>query len=704
MIIHSMTATFGKLEHETLTLQPGLNVIAAPNEWGKSTWCAFLVAMLYGVETRQKTTRAGLADKERYAPWSGSPMSGSMDLTWQGRRITIQRQSTKARPMGKFAAFETDTGVAVPELTAANCGQTLLGVEREVFLRAGFLRLSDLPISQDEALRRRLNALVTTGDESGAADKLAQKLRELKNRCRFNQTGLLPQAQARQREIEGMLRELSALEAQQADIRARQEALEEKRSRLKNHQAALEHAAAQAGSVRLAEANAARDGALRHLEALNAACRDLLSQEEAERRLRESLALQAALSELQAREPPQPPQAPAAAVPFQGLSGEDALRMAEKDADAYRALCRPSRRVFLPLCLLLILLGLGLAVLLPELWFLGLLPAAAALLLLSVQAVRLQRRDREAQAYVNKYGSAGEDTWLRRARSHAQAQAEYKQAMAAYQAAREDFSRRMADVTRDLDALCQGGSLAACQQAWQDALAAYRGREEAQREYRRCADHAQALAAMVKPVPPPEKPDDLTLSQAETARLLAEAAQEQQLLHQRLGQCQGRMERLGSASQLRAQLDAVNERVRKLEATIAALTLAQSTLEEASTTLQRRFAPQLAQQAQAYFSRLTQGRYEKLNLDQELEVQVRAREEDTLRASRWRSDGTVDQLYLALRLAVAQTLTPEAPLVLDDALARFDETRLAAAMEVLREQAAEKQVLLFTCQSRETRY
>ena len=46
MKIYSMTATFGKLAHEKLTLEPGLNIIDAPNEWGKSTWCAFLVTML----------------------------------------------------------------------------------------------------------------------------------------------------------------------------------------------------------------------------------------------------------------------------------------------------------------------------------------------------------------------------------------------------------------------------------------------------------------------------------------------------------------------------------------------------------------------------------------------------------------------------------------------------------------------------------
>ena len=68
-----MTATFGKLEHRTLTLQPGLNIIEAPNEWGKSTWCAFLENMLYGTDypmweptgELERFMRLGLTDRER---------------------------------------------------------------------------------------------------------------------------------------------------------------------------------------------------------------------------------------------------------------------------------------------------------------------------------------------------------------------------------------------------------------------------------------------------------------------------------------------------------------------------------------------------------------------------------------------------------------------------------------------------------------
>ena len=161
MRIYSMTATFGKLENRTLQLQPGLNVISAPNEWGKTTWCAFLITMLYGLDTREKTTKTALAVKERYAPWSGSPMSGRIDLHWNEKDITIERWTKGRTPLGEFRAYETESGLDIPELTAANCGQMLLGVERSVFQRSGFIRLTDLPVTQDEALRRRLNALVT---------------------------------------------------------------------------------------------------------------------------------------------------------------------------------------------------------------------------------------------------------------------------------------------------------------------------------------------------------------------------------------------------------------------------------------------------------------------------------------------------------------------------------------------------------------
>ena len=99
---------------------------------------------------------------------------------------------------------------------------------------------------------------------------------------------------------------------------------------------------------------------------------------------------------------------------------------------------------------------------------------------------------------------------------------------------------------------------------------------------------------------------------------------------------------------------------------------------------------------------MTGGRYDRLTLAEDLSLHAGAQQEDTLHEALWRSDGTVDQLYLALRLAVAEELTPDAPLILDDALVRFDDTRMKSALEIMRTAAERKQVILFTCQKRET--
>ena len=54
MRIRKMTASFGRLNGETVAPGPGLNIIQAPNKGGKSTWAAFQRAMFYGVPTRER--------------------------------------------------------------------------------------------------------------------------------------------------------------------------------------------------------------------------------------------------------------------------------------------------------------------------------------------------------------------------------------------------------------------------------------------------------------------------------------------------------------------------------------------------------------------------------------------------------------------------------------------------------------------------
>ena len=64
--------------------------------------------------------------------------------------------------------------------------------------------------------------------------------------------------------------------------------------------------------------------------------------------------------------------------------------------------------------------------------------------------------------------------------------------------------------------------------------------------------------------------------------------------------------------------------------------------------------------------------------------------------------GTIDQLYLSLRLAIAKELCKESmPIILDEAFAYYDDERLENILKYLNEECKDNQVIIFTCTNRE---
>lgn len=701
MKIYSMTATFGKLENATLTLTEGLNILEAPNEWGKSTWCSFLTAMLYGIETRTHSTKTALADKERYAPWSGAPMSGRMEIDWQGRRITIERSGTGRAVFGKFRAYETETGVALPELTADNCGQMLLGVEKSVFVRTAFVRQTDLPVGQDEALRRRLNALVTTGDESDTADTLSKTLKDLKNRCRFNKTGLLPQAEQECGDLQQKLRELQELQQQKTELERQSRELEQRIKDLQNHRSALEYHQALEDQAHIQQAREQMERSTKLLEELEDRCRDYPEEKSLRQQVERISLLEESLSDLREQErlleePGLPPEAPAA---FAGMTGQEAVAKAQQDCAAME-----KRRAW-PFILGI----LGVLLLLVGGYFLwkqyrapglyALFGAGAACFLVALLLTGREKGQKKAVAA--QYDGLPVGEWAALARRYRIARDSYEMQAAAYTAERQRLTEEQKRRREALEALTRGETPARVTEEIRQILRQFDRLEEHKKDHKRVLSMYAMAKAMARELPPEPEADALTLTAEQTEKALNDCRFVQRQLHTRLGQCQGRMELLGRPEGLEKKLAEVEHRIEKLEDTYAALSIAQRTLETASTELQRRFAPRISGRAEELFAQMTEGRYDRLTLDADMSLNAGAVGETTLHSSQWRSDGTVDQLYLSLRLAVSDALTPEAPLILDDALVRFDDRRLAAAMKILRQEAQTKQVILFTCQGRE---
>ena len=699
MKIYSMTATFGKLEHQTLTLYPGMNIIAAGNEWGKSTWCAFLTAMLYGLDTRAKSSKSALADKERYAPWSGAPMSGRIDLNWDGRDITIER-STKGRvPMGDFQAYETRSGLPVTELDGQNCGEMLLGVERSVFLRSGFIRQSDMNVTDDEAPRRRLNNLVTTGDENSAADGLALRLREMKNRIRHNRSGLLPMAEAEKKRVEASLQEMKLLEEKNDEILRQMDEVEDWRMALENHRDALAYNDSLDDARRVTFAEGALRDAREKYENLQVLCNALPDRDMAREKLEQvhrmedtQLRLQKELQELPAPvEPAKPREA------FADKTAEEVRIRTRMDVMQYNRLSKHKE----PWGIWAIVLGVLSIILMIIQLVPGLVCGFVAVLFAIRGIVVKVRHVKELIALEARYDSDDTEKWLEEAENRAKDLERYQQEEENLRITRQNLVHQLVELKAEIRVFTDDQGLELCRRDWEGVVSTWDARDEALRAMRTAQDHFEDLKSMARHARAPEFQDRLTQSESYTVHLLEECLADRRRLENLQGQCRGNMDALGSKRELMDQLERVESRIRDLEKTYSALALALDTLNQAEAELQRRFAPRIAQRAGELMRRMTGGRYDRLTIGDDLSLRAGAQLEDTLREAMWRSDGTVDQLHLALRLAVAEELLPKGPLVLDDVLVRFDDKRAAAAMEILKDASADRQVILFTCHERE---
>lgn len=270
--IKKMTATFGGLEKATLTPGEGLTVITAPNEAGKSTWAAFLKAMFYGIDTKERDKVGYLADKNHYQPWTGAPMSGEMELEWEGRSITLRRTSTRTGPMQQFEAVYTATGDPVPGLTGSNVGQKLLGVGKDVFIRSALVSQNGALITAAPELESRVSALATTGEEDVSAAATQRTLKDWRNRRRANRSnGLIPDLEGELYKTEQLLRDYELARSRKEEAHSKIQELTALRTELEQELALHRKLAAKELNRRCGEAQARLEEAQAQLDSLSPA-------------------------------------------------------------------------------------------------------------------------------------------------------------------------------------------------------------------------------------------------------------------------------------------------------------------------------------------------------------------------------------------------------------------------------------------------
>ncbi len=717
MRIERMTATFGKLNHASLELQSGLNLIYAPNESGKSTWCSFIRTMLYGLPTRD---RGMLADKNRYAPWSGAAMRGRMELTAHGQHYTVVRDTLRpSSPMGEFSCTYTGTADPAPHISAQDFGETLLGVGRETFVRSAFIGQSGLALDQDADLERRISALVTSGEEDVSFSEIYERLKKQRNRRKHNKTGRIPELEDEIAQLQDTLEQLQDLhrqectareqlqqyERQSADLQLRLEQWEalQKQDALRQYLHAQRQAAAAAQQADEMEKNnpALPDASeLGRLEGMASALDQTLAAAEAAGELAVQQQEHAAQCRIRWHRHP--------------LYPTDEAQLAARRS----AIVASAKPFSLWLTLLSLLSGAGVGSLI-WLWQKN-IPLAAGcgvgvcvLLLLIYNSIR-RRKNRTAIADADRQRAAFDETaadYLQLQQLAEDARSEAERAAAAahslHRSCREGLLQLLGRVqpfapeTTNLTNVRAALESAVRRRAALDA--AHRAADEAQLHCRMLHQHLpsgplpNAEAVLPRPATGYEQ-----LQEA-----LPRAMAGTQAAQSRLDTIAGQLRAMGERDTLESRLFAKQSELVQLQNEYDSLTAAMDALQAADQTLQNRFSPALGQRAAQIFSALTGGKYEKVLFRRDFTLSAEAADDPTARDLRLLSQGAADQLYLAVRLAICDMVLPvekAVPIILDDALSNFDETRMAAALDWLVEESKRRQILLFTCQKREGAY
>ncbi|MBQ3556229.1 MAG: AAA family ATPase [Oscillospiraceae bacterium] len=724
MKIKRMTATFGKLERAELILSDGLNIIHAPNEAGKSTWCGFLRAMFYGIETSQRDKKGFLAEKNRYAPWSGAPMEGELELEWQGRDIILRRFAKGSTPFGGFSAVYTDTQQEVPGLTGDNCGQILLGVGRGVWERSAFVgQAPTLAIDGTPELEKRIAALFSSGQEDVSYTDTRETLGKWLRRRKHNKSGLIPQMEEELAGLDATLMKLSDAHGRYARAQGEIVGLEQEQKRLEGERHVHERLAQRELNGRFAQAVRRQQQLDDQLGQLAAApgdeallemryCLGRMEVLEEELRRLDALYAQTVQEREQAGETGQ--DHPLLALTRGQL--DDLCQLVQQMQSRGRTL---SRLRFVCLAAALCV-GVGVSMLaLPFLHVtlarivgagVAVLTALATFIPMSVAAGGCRRRAREV---LDKYGvdstAALTALWQQKREQRdrlEQAESRLKQrgqeredVCARWEAEQQELACLLAECVPDaIGAMPWSAAIDKVAEMKRDAD---RLREELTQVCQLCEDLAaqgaqevDTLELLHEPANTPEQ-TRYKLNEVEGQLTAARSA---------LSLAQGEMLSVGDRTQLEARREKLCAELTRRRTEYAAIEQAIAALDGANNALQQRFAPQLNQLAGELLGKLTGGRYEGVALNREFEASARGTDGLLPRSTLALSRGTADQIYLAVRLAVCKLCLPQedaGPVVLDDALLTFDDERMALALKVLA--GLDRQVLLFSCQQREAK-
>ena len=171
-IVNVSVVAFGKLQSVNLSFNSGVNVLQNKNAFGKTTFAAFVRAMLYGLNysyTKEGDERVN--DVTRYCPWGfGGKFGGSMTVEHNGATYRIERFFGGTARAEVLSVTNESTGAVVD--VSGGVGEYFLGLTADSYDRSTYFPQEAVELATNENLDGRLANLVDSADYDKVQEKL----------------------------------------------------------------------------------------------------------------------------------------------------------------------------------------------------------------------------------------------------------------------------------------------------------------------------------------------------------------------------------------------------------------------------------------------------------------------------------------------------------------------------------------------------
>lgn len=718
---------FGGLKNFSLEFSEGLNLIVGENESGKSTILLFIMYMFYGLPKSSRKGTPSAYDKARSLSLDGMRAAGSMEIENDGRTYRIERAN--ARRTVSSEAVVTDLGTGARLSIGEEVGEYFLGISRESFescLWCGQTRASAI---NGDKVAQTLSNLSLTADESVNVDEVLGRIKEARKYYKHERgegglisevSGEISSSLLRLQREEGIHSELLSCreecdrlterkavaeealrvaEEKRAAVRSleilsRFETLRGQRLQIEKDSAELERLSAESG---FGDRSASVED-IAELRALGRRYEELKKKANAEEleggKADHSLADIA--EKISARE-----------------SENEFLNRIENSKERVKR-----KKIFAVAGFAIFAVFAAAGFFAYPLWAI-----AAVSLIFGAAMIVFSKKDESAIS--DELNSLGCDTvnYEEHIRHCFERRSELLAAERALEEARikrELANKELLDTERDIESVLLSYGRERRQSLIEDLnqlvldMSDYLSRvkrieDKLSLEREMSARNAKKLEEYDEAKLVSSLPEGITrdthIDEAAADSACAEARAESERINTRINDLKIKLASAGvdddSLSDIRKNIAMLEERKREYTERYDILNRAFSAVETAYSNMRRNFAPRIRERAGELLCAVSDGRYSKLFLSEELDVSVEAAGREM--SAGYLSTGTADAVYIALRFALIENIFEGCvPFFMDESLSALDDKRAASALALI-SKFTEKgnQCLLFTCHTRE---